>query len=350
METVALKEGKTIVVGKFDKHFSNDEYEVHFNTETGMEVVKGHDGTDPFKTELPLLADVGIMGSCPNSCDFCYQGPVAEPHMSLDNFKTIIDQIKHHTNQVALGGRGDPNLHPRFGEIIEYARSNGVVPNYTTSGIHMTDTQIEISKMCGAVAVSDYLSDFTYSAISRLMDAGIKTNIHMIFSRYTFDSAMKIVCGFNPWKTSQNIQAKSQVDMDRLNAVIFLLFKPQGTGRDKRDMIPHQWQIQSFARKVFEPECKFKIGMDSCLINHVLKYAEPTEIQKMALDTCESSRMSVYISPSMQMIPCSFADHPEWGVKINGEHTIDYIWNRSMKFKQFRSRLKKNPSCCPVGL
>jgi len=350
METIVLKEGKTIIAGQFDKHFNNDDYEVHFNTETGMEVVKGHDGTDPFQTELPLLADVGIMGSCLNQCEFCYQGPVKEPNMKLEDFKTIIDQVKHHTNQVALGGRGDPNLHPRFKEIVEYARENGVVPNYTTSGIHLTDSQIEISKMCGAVAVSDYGSDFTYDALSRLMDAGIKTNIHMIFSRHKFDSALKIIHGFNPWLTSQHRQAKSMVDLDRLNCVIFLLFKPQGSGRDKLSMIPHDWQIETFAKKVFDPDCKFKIGMDSCLVNHVLKYIEPNPMQKMAIDTCESSRMSVYISPSMHMIPCSFADHPEWGVKINGKKTIDYIWNRSMKFKQFRSRLKKNPSCCPVGL
>ena len=70
MQTAVLKEGNTVIIGQFDKFFENDKYEVHFNTETGLEVLKGKDDTDPFQTELPLLIDVGIMGSCENSCNF----------------------------------------------------------------------------------------------------------------------------------------------------------------------------------------------------------------------------------------------------------------------------------------
>jgi len=351
MESLAVREGNILVVGRFNKSFENEEYEVHFNTESGMEILKGKDGTDPFKTELPLLIDVGIMGSCLNSCSFCYQGRKKEPHMTLENFKIIIDQVKHHTNQVALGGRGDPNLHPQFKEIVEYALENTVVPNYTTSGCELTDEQIEISKICGAVAVSDYRAPFTYDAIKRLMKAGIKTNIHLIFSKTNFDRSMKILYGYNPWMILLgNKRKSSQFDIDGLNAVIFLLFKPQGEGINVSEIAPSQLNIQTFASKVFAPDCKFKIGMDSCLINHVLKYSTPSAMQKMAIDTCESSRMSVYISPSMEMIPCSFVHHPEWGVQITDKQDIDYIWNRSMKFKQFRSKLKKNPECCPVGL
>lgn len=350
MKKVIIKEGQHIIIGSFDKFFKNEEYEVYFNTVTGVEVLKGKDG-DPFRTSLPLLIDVGVMGSCENSCSFCYQGRDDEPHMTLDNFKTIIDQVKHHTNQVALGGRGDPNLHPQFKEIVNYARDNGVTPNYTTSGHGLTSEQIEVSKVCGAVAVSDYDRPFTYAAINRLMLAGIKTNIHIIFSYPNYDKSMKIIYGHNPWMHQNFGQKKSpKFDIDKLNAVVFLLFKPQGEGSDKTGLIPNKLQIESFASKAFETECKFKIGMDSCLINHVLRYVEPAEIQKMSIDTCESSRMSVYISPSMQMIPCSFADHPEWGVPITEKKDIDYIWNKSTKFKQFRSILKKNPDCCPVGL
>lgn len=342
MFTEIFVEGKKIVRGVFDKRFENDDYIVCFNTKTGFEVLHGKNGTDPFKTELPLLVDVGIMGHCLNSCSFCYQGDKDEAHMSLENFKRIIDQVKHHTNQVALGGRGDPNLHPQFKEILEYARANDVVPNYTTSGRNLTDNQIEISKICGAVAVSDYGQDFTFSALKRLMDAGIKTNIHMIFTRQTFAKAVDIVNDTDVWS--------GNVDLTRLNAVIFLLFKPQGRGKDKIGMIPTKGQLESFAQVAFQSKAKFKVGMDSCLINHVSKYGEPNEIQKMAIDTCESSRMSVYISPSMHLIPCSFADHELSGIKILEQHGIQAIWNDSFQFTQFRNRLKNNPNCCPIGL
>ena len=352
---MTFSDGDVIVKAEFDKHFKNSDYEVHFNTKTGFEILMGKDNIDPFRTELPLLIDVGIMGSCLNSCSFCYQGNKKEAHMTLDNFKLLIDQVRHHTNQVALGGRGDPNLHPQFKEIVEYARKNNVVPNYTTSGINMTDEQIKISKLCGAVAVSDYGNKYTYNALKRLMDAEIKTNIHIIFSRQNYDKAMKILYGYNPWlkitaKKSKGVFKKSLVDIKRLNAVVFLLFKPQGSGKNMLGMIPTKMQIKSFAEKVFNPRSIFNVGMDSCLINHILKYSNPNKIQRMAVDTCESSRMSVYVSPSMELIPCSFADHPYWGVKITKKKDVHYIWNRSTKFKQFRSILKKHPNQCPLGL
>jgi len=332
----------------FNKFFKNKDYELYFNTHTGLEIIQGSDGKeDPFSLYLPSLLDIGIMGHCRHKCSFCYQGHANEPNMSFEDFKSIIDQVKHHTNQVALGGRGDPNHHENFKEIIEYARKNGVVPNYTTSGIGLTDEHIEISKMCGAVAVSDYDQSYTYDAIKRFLDAGIKTNIHLIFSRHTYGKCLHILYGANPWKYADG---NCDVDIDRLNAVIFLLFKPAGAAAELEDWKPNPYQLETFANSVFEPESKFKIGMDSCLINHMLQYVEPSEIQRMSIDTCEGSRMSAYITPDMKMTPCSFADARTHAVQIEGKHDIESIWNDSLEFISFRQILEKDQKCCPLNL
>lgn len=338
---------KTIIKSKFHKVFRNKDYEVFFNQETGLEVLRGiADKEDPFYTELPLLLDIGIMGHCKNRCTFCYQGDQQEPNMPLSYFKLIIDQTKHHVNQVALGGRGDPNKHESFKEIVKYARENGVVPNYTTSGIDLTDEEIEISKMCGAVAVSDYGNDFTYSAIQRFIDAGIKTNIHLIFTRISYDKCLKILYGSNPWVRNQ--KAGELFDFDKLNAVIFLLFKPQGRGVNCQGLIPVSYQIEAIANLILNPKAKVGVGIDSCLANHIFKHGGLNKQQKMVLDSCEGSRQSAYISPAMKMMPCSYAE-PFMGVQITQEQDINYIWNRSNVFKQFRSQLKKRPYNCPAG-
>jgi len=333
-----------------DKHFVNDDYEIFFDTSTGFEIMRGVDGKpDPFKLVLPSLLDIGIMGTCEHKCAFCYQGHLNQDNMKLGDFKTIIDQVKHHTNQVALGGRGDPNLHENFKEIVEYARENNVVPNYTTSGMGLTDEHIEISKMCGAVAVSDYKSDFTYEALDRFMDAKIKTNIHMIFSQPSFEDCVKILYGHNPWRGS-GTGNPSSVNIDKLNAVIFLLFKPAGAGVNLIGMKPTAYQFDVFSDLIFKSKAKFKIGMDSCLVNHVIKNSSPTALQELSIDTCEGARMSAYVTPDMVFMPCSFANRNEWGVSINGKNDIDYIWNRSHKFKRFRTMLQKTKDRCPLGL
>jgi len=332
---------------KINKVFVNKDYAIMFNTNTGFEIITGIKGKeDPFALELPSLVDVGIMGHCKHKCPFCYQGHDEQPNMKFEDFKSIIDSVKHHTNQVALGGRGDPNHHENFKEIIEYARKNGVVPNYTTSGIDLTDEQIEISKLCGAVAVSDYGRDYTYNAIQQFIDAGIKTNIHMIYSAKSHPRAIEIISGLDPWEVENDHPI---VDLDKLNAVIFLLFKPAGAGA-KLDWTPKKMQLNTFANIVFNPKSKFKIGMDSCLINHVLQYVEPNELQRMSVDSCEGARMSAYITPDMRMMPCSFADKRDWSIPIDDERDIKRIWNDSKTFKRFRKILERNNCCCPLNL
>ena len=329
----------------YDKYFKNDKYEVYFNSESGVEVLKGCDGKqDPFFTDLPLMCDIGIMGHCENKCSFCYQGRKYEENMTLENFKIIIDQVKHHTTQVALGGRGDPNLHENFKEIVEYARSNNVVPNYTTSGINLTDKQVEISKMCGAVAVSDYETPHTYNALSKFMEANIKTNIHMVLTRATLTKSLKILYGYNPWK----IKNGSLVNIDKLNAVVFLLFKPQGEGANHKDLILTNNDLQTISDLILDSRCKFKVGMDSCLVNHVIQKIKLSKKQMLTLDTCESARMSTYISPSMKMMPCSFASE-KTGVQIDKKNNIENIWRNSKPFRYYRKTLKTTPFTCPAG-
>lgn len=138
------------------KLVETDKYAIVFNPKTGEEILTGINGhPDPFVLDYPSMLDIGIMGHCDNKCSFCYQGDKWEENMSLEGFKLIIDQSKGYVNQIALGGRGDPNQHEHFEEILKYAVDNNIIPNYTTSGIRLSDDQIKVSKKyCGAVAVS----------------------------------------------------------------------------------------------------------------------------------------------------------------------------------------------------
>lgn len=317
-------------------------YIIMFHGQTGFEVLQGTNGNpDPFALDFPSLLDIGIMGHCLNRCPVCYQGDNNQPHMELDIFKKIIDQAKNHVTQIALGGRGDPNLHPNFREILTYARENGVIPNYTTSGNSLTDEQIEISKLCGACAVSDYDQEFTYSAINRFINADIKTNIHFILSTERFDRAIRLLDGEDIWN--------NKFDISKLNAVVFLLFKPQGRGKNRYDLIPSDEQIKIFIEKLRAGKTKFKLGLDSCGVNRVKQVTELTPVESICLDTCESSRCSAYITPDGKILPCSFADKSN-GILITEENTIQKIWNESEIFINCRKFLKENPTICPFQL
>lgn len=106
--------------------------------------------------------------------------------MSYKSFLEIVKQATGKTFQIALGGAGDPNKHPRFGEILEACRAYRIVPNITTSGFMMMDDEIAlIRKYCGAVAVSWYSrlmngkesNEETIKAVKRL----VKKDVLQIF-------------------------------------------------------------------------------------------------------------------------------------------------------------------------
>lgn len=327
------------------KGYKTDTYEVLVDTDINnwMELVHGINGyPDPLNLIYPSLLDIGIMGHCSNSCSFCYQGDSINEHMSFEMFKIIIDQSKLFVNQIALGGRGDPNLHPEFERIIKYCNECKILPNYTTSGNSFNESHLKISKGCGAVAVSDYKQDFTYQTLNMLMDSDIETNIHYVINKNNFIDAMNILSGKDIWE--------GKVNLEKLNAIIFLKFKPQGRGKEL-DWDLSNDQFQQFSEKIKnlkEENLSFKIGLDSCMINTIKSRRELSPMEKVCTDTCEASRMSAYITEKGNILPCSFGDHNQ-GKKIK-KNNIYSIWNNDILFRKTREFLNKNSNGCPYDL
>ena len=238
-----------------------------FDTETGAYVrtgildENGHDtGVDPFLASFPHVIDVGVMGHCIHGkaglCAKagigCYQSGllVEKPNMTVDHFRWIAEQCKGRCNQLALGGRGDPDQHEHFEDLLRISRENNLVPNFTTSGYGMTPELASICKQfCGAVAVSWYRSEYTLNAIKVLLEASVKTNVHYVLGKNSIDEA---------------IDRLSRNDFPHeINAVIFLLHKPAGQGSHANVLNYSDPRVAQFFAQV-DKRHPFKVGMDSC--------------------------------------------------------------------------------------
>jgi radical SAM protein with 4Fe4S-binding SPASM domain len=311
-----------------------------FYYRTGIIDKEGRDtGIDPFQASFPHLLDIGIMGHCLHGKEGlclqagiqCYQnGPgKSEPNMSLKDYKAIIDQCRGKLFQVALGGRGDPELHETFAEILSYARENDIVPNLTTSGFGLTKSHAALMKeYCGAVAVSWYRSDYTLKAIDMLLSFGIKTNIHYVLGNNTIDEAYDLL-------SNDKFHAG-------INRVIFLLHKPVGMGEKDNVLSPFDSNVKKLFSLFNREGYINKIGFDSCSIPGIINFSP--NIHLNSIDTCEGARYSAYISPDMIMTPCSFDQEYRWGRSLK-EHSIEEVWD-SQRFEDFRSILKMScPTC-----
>ncbi len=322
-----------------------------FNSETGFYLRTGvlrkemdnqkdiDTGVDPFMRSMPSLVDIGIMGRCIHGAGGlcvesgvqCYQDGlnVKEKNMSLEDFKNIIRQLKGVSFQCALGGRGDPDKHEHFEEILRYCRQNHIVPNYTTSGHGITDKDVELtSKFCGAAAISFYGHKHTFEALDRFIQGGVRTNIHYVLSNNSIEEAIAML---------ENNRFPGGV-----NAVIFLLHKPVGLGRRGNVLDPRDRRVREFFELTTCRKYPFKTGFDSCCVPGLLNFAD--KVDPRTIEPCEGGRFSCYISPDMKMTTCSFDQAMNYSVDLR-KYTIAEAWN-SEPFEAFRSFLKNScPSC-----
>ena len=329
---------------KYIVHDRKYHYKYAFDTKTGAYVRTGildnqgqDTGVNPFMASFPHLIDVGVMGHCIHGktglCARagigCYQSGmlIERPNMSVEDFEWIAKQCKGRCNQLALGGRGDPDQHKHFEELLRISRENNLVPNFTTSGYGMTqELAVICKKYCGAVAVSWYRSEYTLNAIQLLLNAGVKTNIHYVLGKNSIDEA---------------IDRLDRNDFPaEINAVIFLLHKPAGQGSQANVLDFFDPRVARFFAQV-DRSHSFKVGMDSCNVPGAINYCK--HILPESLDTCEGGRFSCYISADMVMVPCSFDQQKQYQVQLNEHTSIEEAWN-SEPFERFRDRMR---SACP---
>ena len=314
-----------------------------FDTDTGFYLRTGildengmDTGVDPFMASFPHLIDVGVMGHCIHGKTGlcvkagigCYQSGllVEQPNMTVENFRSIAEQCRGRCNQLALGGRGDPDQHECFEELLKISRENNLVPNFTTSGYGMTPEIAQLcKKYCGAVAVSWYRSDYTLNAIQMLLDAGVKTNIHYVLGRNSIDEALE--------------RLKNDDLPQGINAIIFLLHKPAGQGSRANVLDFSDIRVKQFFEQIDSPH-PFKVGMDSCNVPGAINYCKKVFFE--SLDTCEGGRYSCYIGADMIMVPCSFDQKKQYQVSLE-DMTIEEAWN-SEPFEKFRDRMR---GACP---
>ena len=314
-----------------------------FDTDTGFYLRTGildengmDTGVDPFMASFPHLIDVGVMGHCIHGKTGlcvkagigCYQSGllVEQPNMTVENFRSIAEQCRGRCNQLALGGRGDPDQHEYFEELLKISRENNLVPNFTTSGYGMTHEIVQLcKKYCGAVAVSWYRSDYTLNAIQMLLDAGVKTNIHYVLGRNSIDEALE--------------RLKNDDLPQGINAIIFLLHKPAGQGSRANVLDFSDIRVKQFFEQIDSPH-PFKVGMDSCNVPGAINYCKKDFFE--SLDTCEGGRYSCYIGADMIMVPCSFDQKKQYQVSLE-DMTIEEAWN-SEPFEKFRDRMR---GACP---
>lgn len=328
------------IITTFDKQFN---FYTVFDTKTGHYVksdIIGADGKetgiDPFQSSYPHLIDCGCMAVC-HAAKVCKQGGIDcyqhgsnnfKKDMDLATVKSLIDQCRGKTYEIAFGGKGDPNTHANFEEIFAYSRENYVAPNYTTSGINLTEKQIEITKKyVGAVAVSWMRQQHTVDALNRFIAEGITTNIQYVMSNQTINELIHLI------KTNGFPQG--------INSLIILNYKNIGLGDISKVIKGTEPELKELFELLDNHPTPFKIGMDSCSAQFIGKFMK--NVNSCSVSSCDSGCFSAYLAPNNVLCPCSFDAKQTYGVDLNKSTLVD-AWNSS-QFKAFRVKQQYGLDC-----
>ncbi len=289
----------------------------------------------------PEILDLEISrGSCQMACPFCYKknGPGAAVNMTFETFKDIFDRMSMNLTQIAFGIT-DLLTNPDFFKMMEYCRENGVIPNFTTSGLQLDVAMAKkISKLAGAVAVSVYPKEINaaYNAIKNLTDQGMEQiNIHLMISQQTLRFVYMVL---------DDLRLEDR--LSKLNAVVFLGLKPKGRGENKFNVLSQE-DFGALIDHCFEKDIRF--GFDSCsaqkferAIDQSERFSaeKKTEIKTLS-ESCESGLFSSYIDCDGKFWPCSFSEnHEEFseGLPVLEHDSFYEIWTHP-KVEYWRQKL-----------
>ena len=141
------------------------------------------------KLKNPEFYDVKITSYCTGRCPYCYMSSTdhgTDVANAAEKIKQYFGDIPEENRpfQVAIGG-GNPNQHLDFVNILKTFYELGIVPNYTTNGLGLSDDICEATKRyCGGVAVSlhTHLKDIPHKAAKKLLEYGVLTSYNYLIS------------------------------------------------------------------------------------------------------------------------------------------------------------------------
>lgn len=328
----------------------------NFNKQTGFMQRWGKTKEeDPDFAPCPEILDIEVTTNCNGPanklCGFCYKSNNPNGHnMTLDQFKNIIDKMPFLT-QCALGADAQGITNPDLFPMMEYARSQGIIPNLTIADVS-EEVAAKLASVAGAIAVSVYKHagfDVAFDSVARLTAAGQKQiNLHFMISGRTIEDAYTVTEAM-----------KTDPRLANVNAIVFLSLKQKGRGV-KHDYVSQE-QYKALVDHCLATNTPF--GFDSCsapsFLNAVKDSPDYAKFKELSED-CESTLFSSYINEKGEFFPCSFTENwveGGWeqtaGINVlEAENFIDDVWMhpRTVAFRNALIGNKDIQGCrnCPA--
>lgn len=130
--------------------------------------------------DFPLYLLIEPVSACNLRCIMCFQIDKSFTTndymgmMDLDLFKKVIDEaVEGGTKAVTLASRGEPTLHPKFGEMLKYCSGKFFELKINTNGTRLTDTLIHQILQSGVTNIVFSVDSYTKEEYESIRVKGI---------------------------------------------------------------------------------------------------------------------------------------------------------------------------------
>lgn len=296
----------------------------------------------------PLEVHVAVTSRCPVACTGCYQdaGPDGA-HVTRESLeRTLRELATAGVFTVAFGG-GEPLARDDLAEIGDLARSLGLVPVVTTSGLGMTAERAASLRAFGQVNVSHDGVHGGYRAvrgfdaastadraISLLADAGVSVGVNLVLTRDTFEHAEA---------TAAHVHALGARELQLLR------YKPAGRAASldylARRLTPAQnHDVYCLLERLVATHGEsLSVRIDCALVPMLSPHVhDATALARWGVFGCEAGRHLAAVQRDGALVPCSF---------VTDTHTstsgaFERAWRDDPALEAFRSFVASPPEPC----
>jgi radical SAM protein with 4Fe4S-binding SPASM domain len=281
---------------------------------------------------MPVSVQIEVTTKCNLSCPFCLRvtdpARIIDADMSLNLYKSIVNQIKGRTCGVNLVGLGEPLLHPEIFSMIRFAKENGLevslVDNFT-----LVDQEKSLQLINSGL-------DFLYVSFdSTSKEIFEKTRRGAYFERIIENIQIFV-------KTKRDLKAKTPVFLlkatitsNNFNEVPKLIECAEDLGTDGINF--GKIRTKDPVSKIYPPPLDKTDFPKSKIPVHLNELSD--SYQCNATNGC-------YITYNGKVLPCglmaesvSRADYPQVELGDLKYDTLANIW-RSNRFRQVRKNIK----------
>ncbi len=280
----------------------------------GVQETPRWSGADPGHLSAPTEVHVVLSKRCSAGCSGCYVDATPKgPALSLEEAKAVLDRLARlGVFHVALGGGEAMDLDYLF-EVASHARSVGLVPNLTTSGLGLTRAQAERCRIFGQINVSVDGVGEAYrrargfdgfraasQALELLRAVKQEVGINCVVSRSSFDGLDAVA------RLAKRL---------RLNEVELLRFKPSGRGRarfEDEDLTEAQAKaIFPLAKRLMLLH-RVRVKLDCSFAPMVFWHRPSLAVARFfGVVGCEGGNLLASVMPDGALVGCSFGGPKE---------------------------------------